>query len=243
MCAAYAEYRERWNDMKHPRLKKSRREAYFSSVNKETEAIFEYSIMDMFWKQTELPSEFTSSGITIQVDNRSYSYEVFDEDGLPDLGFRSQNTGRQFFVKYDPDDMSKVWLCTETSRGLRRVRLAKPYVVVHRAIQEQSESETMFIRTMTEANKKARFTRQMEGYLFDIEHGIAPEQHGLHSSRIRGLSRRDQERIADEFITNMTTITTEEWQQRCEPLPVGEGVKMITNLTYDDIEARLINKF
>lgn len=241
LCAAYAEYREVWNDMKHSRTGKSRRETYFSSINTEVEGVLDYNIVDWFWRETEQPSEFTSSGITIQVDKQSYTYEVFDDGGLPDMTFRRENTGRQFFVKYDPDDMSQVWLCTKTSVGTRHIRKAQPYAVVHRAIQEQTPDELMFIRTMTEANKRERVARQMEGYQFDLEYGIAPEQHGLRSSRLRGLSRRDQERLSDEYYISMTE--TPEWQQRCEPVAVGEETKIISNMTFDEIEASLISKF
>lgn len=241
LCAAYAEYREVWNDMKHSRTGKSRRETYFSSINTEVEGVLDYNIVDWFWRETEQPSEFTSSGITIQVDKQSYTYEVFDDGGLPDMTFRRENTGRQFFVKYDPDDMSQVWLCTHTAVGTRHIRKAQPYAVVHRAIQEQTPDELMFIRAMTEANKRERVARQMEGYQFDLEHGIAPEQHGLRSSRLRGLSRRDQERLSDEYYISMTE--TPEWQQRCEPVAVGEETKIISNMTFDEIEASLISKF
>ena len=241
LCAAYAEYREVWNDMKHSRTGKSRRETYFSSINTEVEGVLDYNIVDWFWRETEQPSEFTSSGITIQVDKQSYTYEVFDDGGLPDMTFRRENTGRQFFVKYDPDDMSQVWLCTKTSVGTRHIRKAQPYAVVHRAIQEQTPDELMFIRTMTEANKRERVARQVEGYEFDLEHGIAPEQHGLRSSRLRGLSRRDQERLSDEYYISMTEAP--EWQERCEPVGVGEQTKIISNMTFEDIEASLISKF
>lgn len=241
LCVAYAEYRETWNDMKHPRTGKSRRQTYFSSVNPEVESVLDYNMVDMFWRETELPSEFTSSGITIQVDKRSYTYEVLDEEGMPDMMWRRENTGRQFFVKYDPDDMSQVWLCSKSSVGTRLVKKAQPYVSIHRAIQDQSEEEMMFIRTMTEANKHERFSRQMEGYQFDLEQGIAPEQHGLRSSRIRGLSRRDQERIADEYFVNMTASPA--WTDRCEPIGIGEEAKIISNMTFDDVEASLISKF
>lgn len=241
LCAAYAEYREVWNDMKHSRTGKSRRATYFSSINTEVEGVLDYNIVDWFWRETEQPSEFTSSGITIQVDKQSYTYEVFDDGGLPDMTFRRENTGRQFFVKYDPDDMSQVWLCTHTTVGTRHIRKAQPYAVIHRAIQEQTPDELMFIRTMTEANKRERVARQMEGYQFDLEYGIAPEQHGLRSSRLRGLSRRDQERLSDEYYISMTE--TPEWQQRCEPVGVGEETKIISNMTFEDIEASLISKF
>ena len=241
MCAAYAEYRERWNDRLHPRLRKPRREVYFDSVNPECERMLDYDIMDAFWRDTEMPSEFTASGITVQVDKRSYTYEVFDENGLPDMAFRRQYTGQQFFVKYDPDDMTQVWLCTKTSIGMRRIRKAQPYAVVHRAIQDQTTDELQFIRTMTEANKHERIARQMEGYQFDLDQGIAPEQHGLRSSRIRGISRRDQERISDEYFVSV--MAAPEWQERCEPVGVGEDLKMISNMTYEDVEANLISKF
>lgn len=238
LCVAYAEYREVWNDMIHHKAKKSRRVMYQASKNAEAPRLSDYDYFDMFWRETAIPSEFTSSGITIQVDKQTYTYEVFEENGLPDIAFRTNNTGRQFFVKYDPDDMSRVWLCSRTAAGTRLVREAKPYAVIHRALQEQTPGEMQFIRTMVEANKQARFSRQMEGYMFDIEQGIAPEQHGLRSSRLRGLSRRDQERIADEYYVSMTMP---EWQERCEPISVGEDSKMISNMTYDEVN--LINKF
>lgn len=241
LCAAYAEYREVWNDMPHHRTKKSRRETYFASVNPDALRIFDNDIVDMFWQETELPIEFTNSGIRVQVNQQSYSYEVFGADGMPDMAFRRENTGRKFFVKYDPDNMTEVWLCSKSTVGTRLIAKAQPYAVIHRAIQEQSENEMMFIRTMTEANKQERISRQMEGYRFDIEQGIAPEQHGLRSSRLRGISRRDLERISDQYYVSMTSAT--EWQERCEPIGVGEDVKMISNLTYDDIEANLISKF
>ena len=241
LCAAYAEYREVWNDMPHHRTNKSRRETYFASVNPDALRIFDNDIVDMFWQETELPSEFTNSGIRVQVNQQSYSYEVFGADGMPDMAFRRENTGRKFFVKYDPDNMTEVWLCSKSTVGTRLIAKAQPYAVIHRATQEQSENEMMFIRTMTEANKQERISRQMEGYRFDIEQGIAPEQHGLRSSRLRGISRRDLERISDQYYVSMTSAT--EWQERCEPIGVGEDVKMISNLTYDDIEANLISKF
>lgn len=241
LCAAYAEYREVWNDMTHHRTEKSHRETYFASINPDAMRVIDGDIIDMFWQETELPIEFTNSGIRVQVNQQSYSYEVFGADGMPDMAFRRENTGRKFFVKYDPDNMTEVWLCSKSTVGTRLIAKAQPYAVIHRAIQEQSENEMMFIRTMTEANKQERISRQMEGYRFDIEQGIAPEQHGLRSSRLRGISRRDLERISDQYYVSMTSAT--EWQERCEPIGVGEDVKMISNLTYDDIEANLISKF
>ena len=74
LCRAYADYRERWNDMRHPDSKMSRREMYLRSENPEAPALSRYDYMEMFWRETERPSEFTSSGITIQVEGQRYTY-------------------------------------------------------------------------------------------------------------------------------------------------------------------------
>lgn len=242
LCRAYADYRERWNDMRHPDSKMSRREMYLRSENPEAPALSRYDYMEMFWRETERPSEFTSSGITIQVEGQRYTYEVFDAAGLPDMEFRRKNTTRKFFVRYDPDDMTRVWLCTKPAvGGLRMVVPAGPYATVHRAIQEQSSEEQIFLRAMLEANKQERILRQMEGYRLELEHGVAPEQHGLRTPRLQGLSRRDQERLYDTRAVHTLTPTGTEAAESCEPISIGQTEKQISNMTFD--EASFYNRF
>ena len=233
MCAAYADYRQRWNDMRHPESKMSRREMYLRSQNPEAPALSQYDYMEMFWRVTERPSEFTASGITIQVDGQRYSYEVLDAEGRPDMEFRRSNTTRKFFVRYDPDDMTRVWLCTKPAvGGLRMVAPAVPYAVIHRAIQEQTPEEQAFLRETLEANKRERVRRLMEGYELEVAHGVAPEQHGLRTPRLQGLKPKEQERLMDRY------AVTEE--QNCEPVSVGQVEKQISNMTFD--EASFLNR-
>ncbi len=241
MCAAYADYRQRWNDLRHPESKMSRREMYLRSQNPEAPALSRYDYMEMFWSVTERPSEFTSSGITIQVAGQRYSYEVLDAEGHPDMEFRRSNTTRKFFVRYDPDDMTRVWLCTKPAvGGLRMVVPAVPYAVVHRAIQEQTPEEQAFLRETLEANKRERILRQMEGYELEVAHGVAPEQHGLRTPRLQGLSSRAQERLLDRYADAALSDCPPQ-EERCEPIAVGQVEKQISNMTFDEVS--LISKF
>lgn len=241
MCAAYADYRQRWNDLRHPESKMSRREMYLRSQNPEAPALSQYDYMEMFWSVTERPSEFTSSGITIQVAGQRYSYEVLDAEGHPDMEFRRSNTTRKFFVRYDPDDITRVWLCTKPAvGGLRMVVPAVPYAVVHRAIQEQTPEEQAFLRETLEANKRERILRQMEGYELEVAHGVAPEQHGLRTPRLQGLSSRAQERLLDRYADAALSDCPPQ-EERCEPIAVGQVEKQISNMTFDEVS--LISKF
>lgn len=241
MCAAYADYRQRWNDLRHPESKMSRREMYLRSQNPEAPALSQYDYMEMFWSVTERPSEFTSSGITIQVAGQRYSYEVLDAEGHPNMEFRRSNTTRKFFVRYDPDDMTRVWLCTKPAvGGLRMVVPAVPYAVVHRAIQEQTPEEQAFLRETLEANKRERILRQMEGYELEVAHGVAPEQHGLRTPRLQGLSSRAQERLLDCYADAALSDCTPQ-EEHCEPIAVGQVEKQISNMTFDQMS--FFNKF
>lgn len=244
LLAAYAEFRQAWNDMPRPCSKVSRREAYLSSENPDTVPLTQEDLRDLFWEQTEKPSEYTSSGIEIQVDNRSYAYEVFDEAGMPDAEFNGRNIGRKFYVRYDLEDMTRVWLYEKTSCGMRCVRSAEPYATIHRALQEQTTTEQDFIRATADANKRGRVQRQQEGYDIEAEFGMAPEQNGLRTPKILGISARELERLHDREVANNLrtsteqpaniTLPDEEEDAMCEPVGVGLAEKVISNMTYDE---------
>ena len=240
LCRCYAEYRERWNDMPHPRTGKSRRDMYYESVNMETVELSEYAMVDIFWRETEQEIEFTASGVEICIDGHTYAYEVFDSDGQIDYDFRKKNTGRRFIIKYDPYDMTCVWLCSRSSVGVRRVCKAYPYATIHRAMQEQSPEEQQFIRDSADANKRMRMDRRMEGYEIEYKHGVAPEQLGLRTPKLRGLSHRDEERIADSYLLSDISATKDD-DIPSEPISLGEYNKAISNVTFDKVA--FYNKF
>lgn len=196
---AYACARDEWNNGLHPVTGKPRIQMYEESHNEKTQRICALDLIDWFWLQTEQPVEFTSSGITIQVNKRNYTYEVFDAQGMPDLDFRRRYTGAKFIVKYDPLDMNKARLYLKSPSGERYVADAAPYAVIHRAKQDQLVGEAEFIKTMEIRLKEARINRQIEAAELETMHGVAPEQHGLERPKLKGVSQK----FIDEYTDNM----------------------------------------
>ena len=227
MVAAYAAYRHEWNAMPHYKTGIVRSLMYENSINPEAERVNDIDIINMFWLVTEKPSKFTANGITIQIDKKEYTYEVFDSNGMPDLEFRQRHTGREFFVKYDPQDMTHVILCTSDKNGLRNVIEARPYRTVHRAVQEQADGDMAFIRAMDKLNKQQRLKNQIAAAVTEMEHGVAPEQHGLNTPRLQGISLKEVERLSDELHNEPAAINL---------LTVAAFHKQLSNQEYDALD-------
>lgn len=226
MLEAYSVARSKWNAMKHYQTGIAHEEMYRTSVNPATERVTELDMIDLFWLTTERPSIFTADGITIQYQNRKYTYEVLTSDGTPDYAWRSENTGREFFVRFDPKSMDRALLYEQTPMGLRYETVAYPYLTVRRNIQEQQEGDMELIRYNDEANKRERVRRQIEAHTLELEHGVAPEQHGLRTPAIKGISEKEYERLAD-------TVVVVPSEQYSEPVTVGEYTKAVSNLDCD----------
>lgn len=226
MLEAYSVARSKWNAMKHYQTGIAHEEMYRTSVNPATERVTELDMIDLFWLTTERPSIFTADGITIQYQNRKYTYEVLTSDGTPDYAWRSENTGREFFVRFDPKSMNRALLYEQTPMGLRYETVAYPYLTVRRNIQEQQEGDMELVRYNDEANKRERVRRQIEAHTLELEHGVAPEQHGLRTPAIKGISEKEYERLAD-------TVVVVPSEQYSEPVTVGEYTKAVSNLDCD----------
>lgn len=237
----YMNARKRWNEMPHPNVKaysgRSRMEVYTSQVNPEAVQLTDAIRRDLFWVTTAKPSKFTAYGILFTVAGEKLQYEVFDKEGNPDLLWRRDNTGREFYVAYDPHDLSVVRLMTKDQYGFRFVTEAKPYLKIHRALQDQTEEERSFIRQQDERNKIDRIQRSMDNYDLLREHGLAPEQHGLVDP---GLSALNESRKSFERLMEKADST-----RRPEPIPaqiypdsIGQQEKADSMLTqYDEAAA------
>lgn len=224
---AYVQARKEWNEAKHPATGVSRMEMYQSSVNEETEAVTARDMVDIFWVMTDRPSTFTSGGIEITVKGRSYTYEVYSSPGTPDHEWRRRNTYREFYVQYDPYDMSSVRLLYKDKGGaLRFERVAEPYMVIHRAIQDQTEGEAAFIRQEQDANIQDRIDRQVAAKAIEYEHGVAPEQHGLITPKLKGVTAEVQRQIDRR---------TKKYSQVPDEVVLGRSTKLISNLTWDQL--------
>jgi len=224
----YAEYRKEWNEAKHPVTGISRMEMYLSSTNEETPEVTTLDMVEMFWVMTKKQSTFTSGGIEIEVKGKKYKYEVYSAPGVPDHEWRSQHTYRRFFVMYDPYDFTSVRLYWKDRAGeLRFERVAEPYMVIHRAIQDQTEGEAAFIRQEQQANINDRIERQVAAKEIEYAHGVAPEQHGLTTPKAKGVTAEVQRQIDRR---------TKKYNRNPEDFQVGRMVKVISNMTFDELE-------
>lgn len=232
--AKYVEARREWNEMKHPATGISRIGMYNTSVNEETEAVTARDMVDIFWVMTSRPSTFTSSGIEVTIGGKSRTYEVYSSPGVPDHEWRRRNTYKQFYVKYDPYDFGSVRLYWKDKGGeFRFERVAEPYMVIHRAIQDQGEGEAAFIRREQEANVQDRVERQVVAKEIEYEHGVAPEQHGLNTPKLKGITAEVQRQIDRR---------TKKYGQPPEEITLGRSTKVISNISWDQLGRREVDK-
>lgn len=236
LCEMYAEARREWNRMDHFKYGRPRIELYESSVNAESAELTDALRRDLFWVTTQKPSLFTARGIQISVEGRKHIYDVYAPDGMPDMAFRRDNTGRAFHVQYDPHDMNSVRLCTKDGYGYRFVAEARPYVEIHRAMQDQTPEERSFAIRMVNLNKLERVRRYLDNLGLSMEFGMAPEQQGLTAPGLQGMSRKEFEYYAD--------IVRRENRRGGQPEPssvmpgtVGQMDKQTSDLTFDKIAA------
>ena len=226
MLAAYAAAREQWNAMPHYRTGIAHEEMYRVSVNPMADRVTELDMIDLFYLTTERPSVFTADDITIQWRKREYTFEPLTTDGRPDYEWRREHTGREFYVRFDPQKMDRALLYSSTPLGLRYETVAYPYLAIRRNIQEQRDGDMDLIRWNDEANKRERVRRQIEAHALEMEYGVAPEQHGLRTPALKGITEREYERLADTVVVVPAEATA-------EPLAVGEYTKAVSNMDID----------
>lgn len=181
--AQYAACRREWNMMAHPKTGISRIDMFNDRKHPGAVEVTEVDMVNMFWMTTVRPATYTNNGIRITVKGREYLYEVYESAGIPDLRWMSEHIDSRFYVQYDPSDMTTVRLMSdEKDEDERRfVRVASTKMVIHRAGIDQSAEEKAFIRQMRDRVNAERMRRVTDGRLIEIDHGVAPEQHGLNS--------------------------------------------------------------
>lgn len=225
--AHYIEARKAWNEAKHPATGIPRIEMYEKSVNEETDVVTVYDMVDIFWIWTKRPAAFTDSGIEITIGGKKLPYEVYEKPGVPDHRWRMKNTYRTFHVKYDPNDLRSIRLYWEDRAGERRFeRIAEPYMVIYRAIQDQTEGEAAFIRQEQEANIRDRIDRQVIAKEIEYAYGVAPEQHGLSTPKLKGVTAEVQREIDRR---------TGKYSRDPEEYRIGRATKKASLMTWDQL--------
>jgi hypothetical protein len=238
---AYSKARQTWNQASHPATGIPRIEMYRRSRNSETQHVTALDMVEMFWITTKQASTFTSQGIEIEIKGEKYRYEVFAAPGVPDHEWRRANTLQRFYVMYDPYDMTSVRLYRKDKAGeLRFERVAEPYLVIHRAIQEQAEDEMAIIRREQIANQNDRIERQVAARKIEIEHGVAPEQNGLSTPELKGISKQAQAEIDSR--TGISGLERQNRRREKIYSQEPESSKTISFMTFDELEKHAAGK-
>lgn len=194
---AYAAARKEWNEGVHPATGERRIDMYEKSVNEETQEVTLHDMVDMFWVFTKRMATFTDQGLQVTVKGEKRQYEVCSSPGVPDHEWRRRHTYERFIVAYDPYDFASIRLYTKGTDGsLRFERTAEPYILIHRALQDQQGTDdAKFIRQEQEANLQDRIERTVAGRTIAAEHGTDAEQQGLHSPKLKGTTAAVQRQI------------------------------------------------
>lgn len=226
--AHYAEARRAWNAAPHPATGIPRIEMYEKSENEETDVVTVHDMVDIFWIWAKRPATFTDQGIQITIGSLKKPYEVFSAPGEPDHEWRRKNTYRKFYVKYDPNDLRSIRLYWKDNAGqLRFERVAEPYMVVHRAIQDQAEGEAEFIRREQEANIRDRIERQVIAKEIEYAYGVAPEQNGLSTPKLKGVTKEVQREIDRR---------TGKYSRDPEEIGLGRTTKKASLMTWNQLK-------
>ena len=194
---AYAAARKEWNEGVHPATGERRIDMYDNSVNEETQEVTLHDMVDMFWVFTKRMATFTDQGLQVTIKGEKRQYEVCSSPGVPDHEWRRKHTYERFIVAYDPYDFASIRLYTKGTDGsLRFERTAEPYILIHRALQDQQGTDdAKFIRQEQEANLQDRIERTVAGRTIAAEHGTDAEQQGLHSPKLKGTTAAVQRQI------------------------------------------------
>lgn len=214
----YKEARMKWNNDMHPLYKAPRWECYQSSENPKTPEINMFEMVNLFWIERPLPVTYNAYGLSFTEKGSKYHYLVYKSDNMPDIEWHKRNIDKKFIVKFDPEDMSMIYLYEQEKGGLRFVTEAHTKVEIHRAKQEQEDWESTWIQEVIDQNKQSRISSQDQIDTIQEAYGMLPEQNGLVSPALRGVKNpkkikaRKAKRLlndADKVLSN-TVLTNQD---------------------------------
>ena len=133
---------------------KSRAEHYRNSKRPERRKLQKDDMRDMFWVWSKKPITYKNVGLEKQENYKKYFYEVFLENGSPDLEFHNRSVGKEFWVKYNPDDLSEVALYEQDSKKqFRFVAYAKERLRLPMAVEDYNQESKTLIQRGLETKK------------------------------------------------------------------------------------------
>jgi len=176
-----------WNNSKLKKSKQTRKEIYESNPNSDCLTLSQRDEVALFWESKNQALEFRKDGIRTEIYGKTYLYEAFEQDTqVPDFVFYSENVGRKFEVKFDPNDLSKVALITKKG-GF--VRFLESKILHPMAVSDYEFGDKVKILQGIEARKKQ--IEKAEKELQDIEN-----QFNTESALLLGYTQCDKETLS-----------------------------------------------
>lgn len=195
---AYEQCRMEWNQKPHHATKTPKVDMYYASVNPKAPELTMFEMVDIFWILRDKPATLNAYGLTFKEKNQKYTYMVYDENRMPDVDFLNKHIDRKFFVRFDPDDMSLVYLYEKTPMGLRFVSAAETKLETARAIQDQEDWEASYYKKIEQLNKTNRINKRDAMDEILEQHGMLPEQYGLNSPALKGIESQKRKNKANK---------------------------------------------
>lgn len=197
----YIKRRTEWNNALHPKTRIPRSEMYRNSQNPNTPKIELWDMVDLFWIEREKPVTCNAYGITFQEKKEKYTYMVYQENSsLPNVEWLRNNIDKKFYIKFDPEDMSMVYLFEKDALGLRFVTEARTKVSIHRGKQEQEAFENEYLQEVKKLTDESRIAvdEKMDEML--AAQGRNAEAYGLVSPAPLGLkSKANKKKVANDI--------------------------------------------
>lgn len=187
---AYEQCRNEWNNAINNSIGMPRKAAYFNSVNPHHMPVDYLQMVDLFWITKEKTVTYYTTGITTDINKTTYEYEVLDADGMPDVEFRDLYIGQEFYIKYDPTDLSHVRLYIDKGNGLQFVAIAQPRLTVPRAKVDHQDSDGKKIFDLLQVREKERINSFVKSAHLLYDEGLLPEQNGLVTPLPKGISKK-----------------------------------------------------
>jgi len=211
---AYVEARLEWNSRPHHKTGQPRLDMYHNSENPKAPEITLFEMVDIFWIERPKPVTCTAFGISFTEKGQKHTYMVYGEDRLPDLDFLQANVDRKFYIKYDPEDLSLIYLYEQTPMGLRFVSAAETKVTVSRGKQEQQDWESSYIAQIGNRIKEKRVERRDRMDEILETQGLLPEQNGLVSPHLKGIESKSRTKRNPEIGAHQKAVSNAETTQK-----------------------------
>lgn len=138
---------DRWNARPVEAFGDSPANLLAATANEQARRLDTDDMISLFWKfrmsgDRRRQYTYTKEGLTVTIAKTKHRYEVRGADDLPDLAFWRANAGRQFAVRYDPDELGMIALYD----GDRQVALAETAYRAPMAVAGYEEGDAGMIR-------------------------------------------------------------------------------------------------